>query len=162
MSRIFRVLFAWLCWFVACQGKLEGQDSLTLTSEVRSALATTEHVLVEVPMCLYGTGIHVEQAFPPTAVRTGRNGFQDMICPVAVGLAFVGISHNHTIQDDGTRHCWFRFPGTEVPTSDLRSFREAKMLVSIIVCGDTLTYITTDERERHTTLGVEGYGQAQR
>lgn len=154
--KYLRALVTMLLWWLgslilSCED-VHGQ--VVIDSAVRVEMATTKNAPLEIPLCLYGEGTHVEAAYPPYSVRTTPDGFTDAVCLAKSGDTFIGISHNHPPDGNGDRRCFFHFPGTSVPTTDLRSFREQKMLVSIIVCGDSLTYITSDEQEHRTSLGV--------
>ena len=77
-----------------------------------------------------------------------------MFCFARAGETFIGISHNHTPAANGDRRCFFWMPGTKVATTDLLAFRAQRLVVSIIVCGDSLTYIGADEQERRVPLSA--------
>jgi len=115
------------------------------TPRARAALASLDRPDRERFMCMHGfrTGntIVVTGAAPGKEsglTRYGRFYLTEVSCPDSAGV--MGLAHNHPADRDGDRRCWYRFPGTDVATSDLRSFWDSKTELGVIVCGNKLVW----------------------
>jgi len=64
----------------------------------------------------------------------------------------VGMIHSHP----GGQRCFYYFPGTQVATSDGRSFALQPYPVDAIMCGDRIVWIGRDLVERQQPLGAGG------
>lgn len=122
------------------------------TAAARAALATIDRPDRERFMCMRGWRVgnlvvvaSAEPGRESGLTRYGRFYLTEVTCPDSAGV--VGLAHNHPAGADGDRRCWYRFPGTDVPTSDLRSFRESKTELGVIVCGSRLVWEVKPERE---------------
>jgi hypothetical protein len=73
-------------------------------------------------------------------------------CEAAGWAGTVGMIHSHP---DGTR-CFYYFPGTEVASSDARSFALEPYAVDAIMCGDRIVWIGRDLVEQQQPLAAEG------
>jgi len=69
-------------------------------------------------------------------------------CEAAGWSGTVGIIHSHP---DG-EHCFYYFPGTQVASSDARSFGVQAYPVDAIMCGDSVVWIGRDLQEHSLRL----------
>jgi hypothetical protein len=113
---------------------------LFVTASVRRTLLGLNNGTTEQFACLYGVRIG-NTAFvastrpaPPARVR-GNAWATEIVCRDAWFL--LGMAHSHPMGIN----CWFRFPGTGIPTSDLVTFENSRNELSVIVCGETLVWV---------------------
>ena len=71
-------------------------------------------------------------------------------CEAAGWPHTVGMIHSHP----GGEKCWYYFPGTQVGTSDLQSFRNQPYLVDAIMCGNGVVWIGRDNKEQHVPVAA--------
>jgi hypothetical protein len=112
---------------------------LFVTPGVRSALLALNNGTTERFACLYGarvantvTIVAVRPA--PAAKQRGNAWATEVVCPDSPLL--LGLAHNHPLGVN----CWYRFPGTETPTSDLVALRSSGLTIGLIVCGETFVW----------------------
>ena len=71
-------------------------------------------------------------------------------CEAAGWAGTVGIIHSHP----GGERCFYYFPGTQVPSSDARSFAMQGYPVDAIMCGDSVVWIGRDQQEHPVPLSA--------
>jgi len=69
-------------------------------------------------------------------------------CESAGWTGTVGTIHSHPTAE----RCWYFFPGTQVPTSDGRSFLTTPYPVDAILCGTQVVWISRDLTQREMPL----------
>jgi len=71
-------------------------------------------------------------------------------CEAAGWSGTVGIIHTHP----GGERCFYYFPGTQVASSDARSFGLQAYPVDAIMCGDSVVWIGRDQQEHPLRLAT--------
>jgi len=69
-------------------------------------------------------------------------------CESAGWIGTVGVIHSHPTGE----RCWYFFPGTQVPSSDGRSFLMTRYPVDAIVCGDRVVWINRALEQQEVPL----------
>lgn len=112
---------------------------LFVTGSARRALLALNNGTTERFACVQGLRVanmvlvvRVEPA--PVAKQRGNLWAIEVVCPDSPAL--LGLAHNHPLGVN----CWYRFPGTDIPTSDLVAFRASGNAIGIIVCGETFVW----------------------
>ena len=105
--------------------------------------------------CMIGTverGVVLVQRIAPADVEPSRSTPTRVIatqgCEAAGWAGTVGVVHSHP----AGQNCWYRFPGTVVPTSDAASFQLQPYAVDAIMCGDHIVWISRDMAEKQLSL----------
>jgi len=105
--------------------------------------------------CMIGTierGTVLVQRIAPADVEPSRSTPTHVMptqsCEAAGWAGTVGVVHSHP----AGQNCWYRFPGTVVPTSDAASFQLQPYAVDAIMCGDHVVWTGRDMAEQQVTL----------
>jgi hypothetical protein len=112
---------------------------LFVTAHARSALLALNNGTTEQFACLYGGRIGntvgiVAVRPAPVARQRGNAWATEIVCH---GAFLLGIAHSHPLGIN----CWYRFPGTDTPTSDFVSFEQSGQEIGLIVCGETFVWV---------------------
>lgn len=142
-------LFA-LCGIVLAVLVLTSRPDLAWTDEARAQLAAYRTAEAEQFGCLYGSRfrgwVTVQEIRPASLRRRARSWATEVACDTPSHL--LGVIHNHPA---GVR-CYYTFPATVVPTSDLVAFRARRHMLDAIVCRDHVLWMLRDERPREAVL----------
>jgi len=98
----------------------------------------------------------IVQRIAPADVNPGESTRTSVVprqtCEDAGWANTVGMIHSHP----GGERCFYYFPGTQVATSDARSFALQPYPVDAIMCGDRIVWIGRDLVEQQQPPGADG------
>jgi len=140
-------------------GPVAGARALVLSDQAKRFLTLQYRSFrTEFLGCMIGEvrgDVVLVQRIAPADVAPSRSTQTGVVpsqtCEEAGWMGTVGIIHSHPTGE----RCWYYFPGTQVPTSDERSFVRTPYPVDAILCGDTVVWINRDMAAGKLAL-VEG------